>query len=54
VPLYSYHCPTCDHREEKLVRKMDEEQRCPKCGLILKQVWSTPAPAQWRCSKGSL
>lgn len=55
LPLYDFVCPECKERIELLVRKTDETIVCPKCNkALMKQVWSTPAPAQWSCSRGSL
>ena len=53
-PIFSYSCPHCGSKFDKFVRKMDEDPVCIQCGKPVKKVWSTPAPAIWNCSKGSL
>jgi len=44
MPLYEYHCETCDHAFETLVRSSSDVPRCPKCGdeRVTKQ-FSVPA-----------
>ncbi|MEW6567639.1 MAG: zinc ribbon domain-containing protein [Chloroflexota bacterium] len=32
MPLYEYHCQTCDKRVEVLVLSPAREARCPDCG----------------------
>jgi putative FmdB family regulatory protein len=54
VPIKEYKCSACGAEVEKLVRIMDPPPICPECGEPTFQVWSKPAPAQWKCSKGSL
>jgi putative FmdB family regulatory protein len=32
MPLYEYHCPSCDKRVEVLLPSASSEARCPECG----------------------
>jgi putative FmdB family regulatory protein len=32
MPLYEYHCPSCDQTVEVLLRTVDERAECPSCG----------------------
>jgi putative FmdB family regulatory protein len=44
MPLYSYHCPTCDKDLELLVSS-SETTRCPHCGTeSLERLMARPAP----------
>lgn len=39
MALYEYECTECGNKEEKLINvdKSDSEQKCSKCGSILKR-----------------
>lgn len=54
MPVYNYQCAYCGEKAEKLVKINDQPPFCPACGKPMKQIWSVPAVAQWKCSKGSL
>lgn len=34
MPMFEFHCPACDEVFEELVRKADEEVRCPRCDTL--------------------
>ncbi len=48
MPLFEFHCETCDHEFELLLRSPQEPPRCPKCesGERLAKRFSVPASAQ--------
>ena len=54
MPIREYKCPGCGRELEELVRMADQPPVCPDCGEPTLQVWSRTAPAQWKCSRGSL
>lgn len=44
MPIHDYHCPSCDHQFEMLVRSNDTPS-CPKCGSqALERMVSRIAP----------
>ena len=44
MPLYGFHCPTCDKDSELLVG-FDDKPRCPHCGgRKMARLVSRPAP----------
>lgn len=44
MPLYEYHCPSCDANAELLIRNADEKPVCPTCGgRKLEKLLSVPA-----------
>jgi putative FmdB family regulatory protein len=47
MPLYEYHCDTCNDTVEVLLRRSDEQPECPTCsGSKLSRLLSvTAAPA---------
>jgi putative FmdB family regulatory protein len=60
MPIYEYVCTGCEARFEKLVRRFDEEVRCPSCasGAVDKQlsvfaVASSAEPAFPGCGAGA-
>lgn len=43
MPIYDYHCETCDHTEEVISQKIlteNDVKICPKCSGDFKKVWS--------------
>ncbi|MCU0709077.1 MAG: zinc ribbon domain-containing protein [Pirellula sp.] len=32
MPLYEYHCETCDKEFELLIQRRDDSPLCPECG----------------------
>jgi putative FmdB family regulatory protein len=47
MPLYEYHCATCEVTFEVLVRSDSPEARCPECGNPeVRREFSVPAAAQ--------
>jgi putative FmdB family regulatory protein len=53
MPIHEYHCDSCEHDFEALVRSASDLPRCPKCGEVeaLHKQFSVPASA--RASGGS-
>ena len=51
MPLFDYVCRSCGHQFEKIVSRVEDEVKCPKCGADAEQQISKPAPMQWG-SKG--
>ncbi len=51
MPIYEYHCKTCDHQFSKLLkiddRKTPENDPCPKCSnvSVLQAVFTAPGIA---------
>lgn len=45
MPIYPYHCPTCDHSFEikKPMVKAGMVEWCPKCGIRAERIF-TPIP----------
>ena len=44
MPLYEYHCASCDHDVEVLVRNAQELPECPECGSQkMQKLLSVPA-----------
>ena len=39
MPLYTYHCKTCNTRFERLCHESQEQVRCPQCGRAAKRVY---------------
>ena len=54
MPIQTFQCPNCGVKVEKIVKKGNGPPWCEQCPYRTTQVWSTPAVAQWKCSKGSL
>lgn len=48
MPLYEYHCPSCDATVELLIRNAQEKPICPECGSkkLQKEFSVTAAPVQ--------
>jgi putative FmdB family regulatory protein len=44
MPLYEYECNTCGHHFE-VIRKFSDppEEKCPKCGGVVRKLQSAPA-----------
>ena len=44
MPLYEYECTTCGHHFE-VIRKFSDppEEKCPKCGGVVRKLQSAPA-----------
>lgn len=40
MPLYEYHCRTCEETFEKLQRQPEQEVPCPHCGKPAKRTVS--------------
>lgn len=36
MPIYEYHCSTCDERVEVLMRSSAASPSCPECGSLLR------------------
>ena len=52
MPIHEYHCEPCGHAFEVLIRREDDQARCPQCdGAKVERLWSTPAAA--RTSSGA-
>jgi len=49
MPLYTYQCPHCGTKFERLVQKMDDhtDRECPQCHTPSPITVSVPAPFQW-------
>lgn len=47
MPIYEYHCPNCDCKQEKILSFSEAgiDQLCQNCGIVMKQLVSIPAPA---------
>ena len=48
MPLYEYHCRSCDSNVELLIRNAEEKPTCPECGSkkLEKEFSVTAAPVQ--------
>jgi putative FmdB family regulatory protein len=54
MPLYEYHCGTCDHSFETLVHYIGDPACCPRCGNSeVAKLLSVPAAAQSSSSRAS-
>jgi putative FmdB family regulatory protein len=54
MPLYEYHCGTCDQSFEALVRATGDLAHCPRCGNAdVAKLLSVPAAAQTRNGRAS-
>ena len=46
MPIYEYHCNSCDQTFEKLSKMSDSAQPCPDCGKPAAKAISIPSPGQ--------
>lgn len=58
MPIYEYNCEECGEQFELLLRRADEEVRCPKCDGTsverLLSVFTARAPIKMPSCEGSL
>lgn len=40
MPLIGYRCDKCGKTFEELVKRYDEEVKCPACGASAERVWA--------------
>ncbi len=40
MPILEYECKNCGKKFDELVKRFDEEVRCPVCGKTAERVWS--------------
>ena len=50
MPLYEYHCPSCERIFEKIVNQQPDEIRCPQCGAQAERKVSAFAATGLACN----
>ena len=53
MPLFEYHCESCDKTFEKLMKKLETEAPCPNCGKPSQKAVSLFASASTSCAAPS-
>lgn len=42
MPFFDYYCPTCQTKEERMVKRAEDEQFCTKCNSKLDRLIGAP------------